>query len=37
MENNNLELEKLHLVLKMLPKNKIIERYKIKKKINMYK
>lgn len=36
-KNNKLELEKLNLVLKMLPKNKIIDRYKIKKKINMYK
>jgi len=36
-KNNQIELEKLKLVLKMMPKNKIIDRYKIKKKINMYK
>ena len=35
--NNKLELEKLQLILKTLPKNKIIDRYKIKKKIKMYK
>ena len=35
--NNKKELEKLHLLLKLLPKNKLIDRYKIKKKINMYK
>jgi len=35
--NNKKELEKLHLLLKLLPKNKIIDRYKIKKKISMYK
>ena len=35
--HNKLELEKLQLLLKMLPKNKIIDRYKIKKKISMYK
>ena len=35
-KNNELELKKLILVLKMLPKNKIIDRYKIKKKINIY-
>ncbi|MBQ2872497.1 MAG: SAM-dependent methyltransferase [Bacilli bacterium] len=34
--NNKLELEKLYLLLKLLPKNKIIDRYKIKKKISMY-
>ena len=34
---NQKEIEKLNLLLKMLPKNKIIDRYKIKKKINMYK
>ena len=36
-KNNESELKKLNLVLKMLPKNKIIDRCKIKKKINMYK
>ena len=36
-ENNKLELTKLELLLKMLPKSKIIDRYKIKKKIRMYK
>ena len=36
-KNNQIELEKLKLVLKMMPKNKIIDRYKIQKKINMYK
>ena len=36
-KNNQLELEKLNLILKMMPKNKLIDRYKIKKKINMYK
>jgi len=36
-ENNDKELQKLQLLLKMLPKNKIIDRYKIKKKIRMYK
>lgn len=35
--NNKKELEKLHLLLKLLPKNKLIDRYKIKKRINMYK
>ena len=35
--NNKLELEKLHLLLKLMPKNKFIDRYKIKKKIAMYK
>lgn len=35
--NNKKELEKLQLLLQLLPKNKIIDRYKIKKKINMYK
>ena len=35
--NNKQELEKLQLLLKLLPKNKIIDRYKIKKKIRMYK
>ena len=36
-ENSDKELQKLQLLLKMLPKNKIIDRYKIKKKIRMYK
>ena len=36
-KNNNKELDKLYLLLKLLPKNKIIDRYKIKKKISMYK
>ena len=36
-KNNKIELTKLNLVLKMMPKNKIIDRYKIQKKINMYK
>ena len=36
-EYNKQELQKLELLLKMLPKNKIIDRYKIKKKIRMYK
>ena len=39
-KNNQKEVEKLKflkLLLKILPKNKIIDRYKIKKKINMYK
>lgn len=35
--NNQKELEKLKLLLKILPKNRIIDRYRIKKKINMYK
>lgn len=35
--NNQKELEKLKLLLRMLPKKCIIDRYKIKKKINMYK
>ena len=35
--NNQKELEKLQILLKLLPKNKIIDRYKIKKKISMYK
>ena len=34
--NNEKELTKLKLLLKLLPKNKIIGRYKIKKKIRMY-
>lgn len=36
-ENNRIELEKLNMLLKLLPKNKIIERHKIKKKIRLYK
>ena len=36
-ENNKLELKKLELLLKILPKNKRMDRYKIKKKIKMYK
>lgn len=36
-ENNKIELEKLNMLLKLLPANKIIERYKIKKKIRLYK
>ena len=35
--NNQKELAKLDLLLKILPKNKIMDRYKIKKKIKMYK
>ena len=35
--NNQQELEKLYSLLKLLPKNKIIDRYKIKKKISLYK
>ena len=31
------ELEKLHILLKLLPRNKIIDRYKLKKKIKMTK
>ena len=34
--NNQKELDKLNLLLKMLPQKKIIDRYKIKKKIKMY-
>ena len=34
---NKQELEKLNLVLKLMPKNKMLDRYNIKKKINMYK
>ena len=36
-KNNKSELEKLNLLLRLLPKNKIIDRYKIKKKIKLYK
>jgi len=35
--NNKSEKNKLEIVLKQLPKNKIIDRYKLKNKINMYK
>lgn len=35
--NNKKELERLHLLLNILPKNKIIDRYKIKRKISFYK
>ena len=35
--NNKKELEKLYLILKLLPKKKMIERYKTKKKIKMYR
>lgn len=35
--NNKKELEKLYLILKLLPKKKMIERYKTKKKIEMYR
>ena len=35
-ETNKLELEKLYLLLKLLPKNKVIDKYKIKIKIKMY-
>lgn len=34
--NNQKELDKLNLLLKMLPKNKMLDRCKIKKKIKMY-
>ena len=34
--NNKKELDKLKLLLKMMPKNKMIDRYKIKRKIKMY-
>jgi len=33
---NQEELKKLNILLKMLPKNKLIDRYKIKKKIKLY-
>ena len=36
-EYNLAELDKLYLLLKILPKNKIIERYKIKYKVKKYK
>ena len=35
--NNKNELEKLHMLLKLLPRGKVIERYKIMKKISLYK
>lgn len=35
--NNKREVEKLYLLLRLLPKNKILNRYKIKREINMYK
>lgn len=35
--NNQKELKKLKLLLRVLPKKRIIDRYKIKKKISMYK
>ena len=34
--NNKKEITKLEILLKQLPKNKIIDRYKIKKKLQMY-
>lgn len=34
--NNKKELDKLNLLLKMLPKNKMLDRHKIKKKIKLY-
>ena len=36
-EHKSIELDKLHMILKLLPKNKIIERYKIKKEIRLFK
>ena len=36
-KNNIKELEKLNTLLKLMPKSKIIDRYNVKKKINMYK
>ena len=36
IEYNKKELEKLNIFLKLLPKDKIIERYKIKKEIRLY-
>ena len=36
-DNNKSELSKLQKLLNSLPKNKIIDRYKLKKKIRMYK
>ena len=35
-KHNEKEIQKLYLLLKLLPKNKIVERYKIKRKIKMY-
>ena len=37
MEKNKKELEKLELLLRILPKNKILDRYKIKREISLYK
>ena len=37
IEKNKQELTKLNLLLKMLPKNKILDRHKIKKEIRLYK
>ena len=36
-DNNKKELEKLNILLKLLPKKNLIQRYKLKKKIDMYK
>ena len=36
-EYKKIELEKLHMVLKLLPKDKILMRYKIKKEIRLFK
>ena len=36
-EKNKIELDKLNLLLKILPKNKIIDRFKIKREISLYK
>ena len=36
-QNNKKEKAKLEILLKLLPKNKILDRYKIKKKIKLYK
>ena len=33
---NKKEVEKLNLFLKMIPKNRILERYKLKKEIRLY-
>ena len=37
VDNNKKEKEKLEILLKLLPKNKILDRWKIKKKIKLYK
>ena len=37
IEKNKQEVTKLNLLLKMLPKNKILDRHKIKKEIRLYK